>query len=172
MRGKTAVITLLVWLAAGGALHAEAQAPVQQVVMPDAEKIVLLLRTTLLTLNDAIQTGNFTVLRDRGAPGFRDANSPARLSQAFADLASRQIDLAPVSVLSPQLTEPPGLDQKKGMLHLKGYFPGQPVQINFEVLYQAVDGRWQLFGLSVQPGGPAVQQPKPSAAATKAVKNR
>ena len=29
-----------------------------QVVMPDAEKIVLLLRTTLITLNDAIQTGN------------------------------------------------------------------------------------------------------------------
>src|SRR5262245_45217622 len=34
-----------------------------QVVMPDAEQIVLLLRTTLVTLNDAIQTGNFTVLR-------------------------------------------------------------------------------------------------------------
>ena len=43
-----------------------------QVVMPDAEKIVLLLRTTLITLNDAMQTGNFTVLRDMGAPGFRE----------------------------------------------------------------------------------------------------
>jgi hypothetical protein len=49
--------------------------------MPDAEKIVLLLRNTLITLNDAIQTGNFTVLRDMGAPGFRDANSAGRLSQ-------------------------------------------------------------------------------------------
>ena len=47
--------------------------------MPDAEKIVLLLRTTLITLNDALQTGNFTVLRDMGAPGFRDANTAARL---------------------------------------------------------------------------------------------
>ncbi len=136
-------------------------------VIPDAEKIVLLLRTTLLTLNDAIETGNFTVLRDKGAPGFRDANTPARLSRAFSDLASKHVDLSPVSILSPQLTEPPGLDQQKGMLHLKGYFPGQPVQINFEVLYQAVGRRWQLFGLSVQPAAPTQPpQPAPTTATT------
>jgi hypothetical protein len=73
--------------------------------MPDAEKIVLLVRNTLITLNDAIQTSNFTVLRDKGAPGFRDANSAARLGQAFADLASRGVDLSVVSVVTPQLTE-------------------------------------------------------------------
>jgi hypothetical protein len=56
--------------------------------------------------------------------------------------------------MAPQLTEPPGLDQQKGMLHLKGYFPSKPVQVNFEVLYQSVAGRWQLFGLSVQPSAP------------------
>ena len=65
-------------------------APRSQVMMPDAEKIVLLLRTSILTLNDALQTGNFTVLRDMGAPGFRDANTAARLSQSFSDLASKK----------------------------------------------------------------------------------
>lgn len=136
-----------------------------QVVMPDAEKIVLLLRTTLITLNDAVQTGNFTVLRDLSAPGFRDANTAARLGQSFSDLASKGIDLSPTSVIAPQLSEPPGLDQKQGMLRLKGYFPGQPVQINFEMLFQAVNGRWRLFGLSVQPG-PAT--PPPAAASAPA----
>lgn len=63
--------------------------------MPDAQKIVLLLRSTLLTLNDAIQTGNFTVLRDVGVPGFRDANSPARLSQAFSNLTNQGVDFLP-----------------------------------------------------------------------------
>jgi hypothetical protein len=52
------------------------------------------------------------------------------------------------------MTEPPGLDQAKGML--RGYFPGQPVQINFEMLFQTVDDRWRLFGLAVQQSGPAV----------------
>lgn len=131
------------------------QASEPQLVMPDAEKIVMLLRNTLITLNDAIQTGNFTVLRDSGAPGFRDANSAARLSQAFADLASRGVNLSVVSVTVPQLTETPTFDQEKGMLRLKGYFPGQPVQINFEVLYQEVGDRWRLFGLSVQPANAA-----------------
>jgi hypothetical protein len=134
-----------------------------QVVMPDAEKIVLLLRTTLITLNDAIQTGNFTVMRDMAAPGFRDANTAGRLAQSFSDLASKGIDLSPTSVIAPQLTEPPGLDQAKGMLRLKGYFPGQPVQINFEMLFQAVGGRWRLFGLSVQPGPAVAAQPAPAA---------
>jgi hypothetical protein len=152
--------------------EAVAQGTAQQVVMPDAEKIVLLLLTTLLTLNDAIETGNFTVLRDKGAPGFRDANTTARLSQAFSDLASRHVDLSPVSILSPQLTESPGLDQQKGMLHLKGYFPGQPVQVDFEVIYQAINGRWQLFGLSVQPGSPTNPQPKPVSTVTTSVKKK
>jgi hypothetical protein len=143
-----------------------------QVVMPDAEKIVLLVRTTLITLNDALQTGNFTVLRDMGAPGFREANTPARLSQSFADLASKGIDLSPVSIIAPQLSEAPGLDQQKGMLHLKGYFPSQPLQINFEMLYQAVDGRWRLFGLSVQPGPPAPPPASASAPTSDAAKKK
>ena len=71
-----------------------------------------------------------------------------------------------VSVISPQLTEAPSLDQEKGMLHLKGYFPGQPVQINFEMLYQSVGGHWRLFGLSANPSqaqSPAsTAQPAPS----------
>jgi len=57
-----------------------------------------------------------------------------------------------VAVIAPQLSQAPGLDKEKGMLHLKGYFPGEPVRIDFELLYQAVNGRWRLFGISVQPG--------------------
>jgi hypothetical protein len=152
----------------GGQAYAQTPAPAQQsasqIVMPDAEKIVLLLRTSILTLNDALQTGNFTVLRDMSAPGFRDANTAARLSQSFSDLVSKGVDLSPVSIIAPQLSEAPALDQQKGMLRLKGYFPGQPVQINFEMLYQVVDNRWRLFGLSVQPG-PATPQPAAAASA-------
>jgi hypothetical protein len=153
--------------AAAAKSKAETSTPAQQqqVVMPDAEKVVLLLRGTLNTLNDALQTGNFTVLRDMGAPGFRDANTAARLSQSFSDLASKGVDLSVVSIVAPQLTDPPALDQAKGLLRLKGYFPSQPVQINFEMLYQAVGGRWRLFGLSVQPG--ASTPPPPSAGAAR-----
>jgi hypothetical protein len=164
MRLRCILAALVLALALCGETRAQTPAPdPAEVVMPDAEKIVLLLRTSLLTLNDALQTGNFTVLRDMGAPGFRDANTAAHLSQSFSDLAAKKVDLSVVSIIAPQLSEPPALDQAKGMLHLKGYFPGEPVQINFEMLYQAVDARWRLFGLSVQPGPPT---PAPAAKAT------
>lgn len=127
--------------------------------------------TAAITLNDAIQTGNYTVLRDRGAPGFREVNSAARLSQSFSDIASKNIDLSAVTVMAPQLTEPPGLGQQKGMLHLKGYFPSKPVQVNFEVLYQSVAGRWQLFGLSVQPSAPTSAPQTASDPASNPAKN-
>jgi hypothetical protein len=122
-----------------------------QVVMPDKGKIVLLIRTALLTLNDALQSGNYTVLRDVAAPAFREANSAARLARIFSTLAESRIDLTLVAVMAPQLTAPPTIDPNTRMLHLKGYFPGQPVQLNFQLLYQPVAGRWRLFGLSVNP---------------------
>ena len=74
------------------------------------------------------------------------------------------MDLAFVNIVAPQLTEPPSLDQAKGFLRLKGYFPTQPVQINFEMIYQAVGGRWRLFGLSVQPSAAAAANEPPAAA--------
>lgn len=137
-------------------------APVsQQVAMPDADKVVLLLRSTLLTLNDALQTGNYTVLRDMGAAGFRDANTAARLTQIFAPLAAQGADLTAAAILAPQLTEIPAIDPQRQMLRLKGFFPSQPQQINFEVLFEPVAGRWRLFGISV-----ALVQAEPQAAAS------
>jgi hypothetical protein len=51
------------------------------------------------------QTGNFTVLRDIGAPSFREVNTAGRLAQSFSDLTRKNIDLSAVTVITPQLTE-------------------------------------------------------------------
>lgn len=131
----------------------------QQVVVPGAEKIVLLLRSTLNTLNDALRTGNYTVLRDVAAPGFRDANSAAQLAQIFSNLASQGVDLSVVSVISPQLSAPPAFDENKGLLRLRGHFSG-PVQIDFEIMYQAVRGQWRLFGIWVDTSQPSAPDKK------------
>ena len=129
--------------------------------MPDAEKIVVLIRTAVLTLNDAVQTGNFTVLRDIAAPGFREANTAARLSQVFSNLAGLDLDLSDIATMAPQLAETPVIDPKTNMLQVKGWFPAQPMQINFGLLFQPIAGKWRLFGISVNP-----TVPKPAAAAT------
>lgn len=121
-----------------------------RVTIPDDAKTLLLVRTALLTLNDGLRSGNFTVLRDSSAPAFRDANSAAKLGRIFASLQAQGIDLSAVAVIVPKYSGKPVID-KQQLLHIKGHFPGKPVQINFALIFQAVSGRWRLFSLSVNP---------------------
>ncbi len=140
---------LLVALLAAAPLtpRAAAQAP-QDVALPDPKAVLILIRTTISALNDANRTGNYTVFRDLGAPAFRESNSPARLSEIFANLRKKNLNLAPIVVVEPTLTAPPTINPR-GMLHVAGVFPTRPLQVSFEMLYQRVDGAWRLFGIGV-----------------------
>src|SRR5262249_13365177 len=113
------------------------------------DQALYLIRSTLLTLNDANRSGNYTVLHDLAAPGFKAQNTAADLGQIFAGLRRRRIDLFATALVAPQLASPPALDSN-GMLRLAGHFPTQPLQIRFDLLYQNVDRSWRLFGISVQ----------------------
>jgi len=133
------------------------------------EQALYLIRSTLLTLNDANRSGNYTVLRDLAAPGLQTQNSAADLAQIFADLRRRKFDLFAVALTAPQLTAAPAVDADR-MLRLTGFFPTRPLQIRFDLLYQNVAGQWRLFGISVatpeaQPQ--AQQQGAAQAASTK-----
>lgn len=112
------------------------------------EQTLYLVRTTLLALNDANRSGNYTVLRDLAAPGFQTQNSAADLSQIFSDLRRRNFDLFAVALIAPQLSAPPALTAQ-GMLQLSGVFPTRPLQIKFDLLFENVRGQWRLFGISV-----------------------
>jgi hypothetical protein len=139
-------------------------APGARLPVPPAETLVLLIRMSLLTLNDALQTGNYTVLRDRGSPAFREANSAAKLSRIFSQLEGKGIDLAPVTIRAPQLTEAAVTDPGQ-RLRVKGFFPGQPTQLEFDLAYEPVNGHWQLFGISVAEVPAAAQAAAPQKAA-------
>ena len=117
----------LLLLAPGQASAQGAQgAQAQQVALPDAENIVLLVRNSLITLNDARQTGNFTVLRDRGAPGFREANSAARLSQIFSDLVAKKVDLSAVAALRPNSAKGRSSTKRRACCISRASFPASP----------------------------------------------
>ncbi|WP_370646274.1 hypothetical protein [Methylocystis sp. SB2] len=127
-----------------------------------------MIRSTLLALDQANKTGNYTVLRDLGAPAFQ-GNTAARLAEIFASQRKDNLDLSGVAVLEPQLSLLPQIES--GMMHMSGFFPSVPTQIRFELLYAPVQGQWKLFGLSVSLGSsgptapsdappPAAEQPK------------
>jgi hypothetical protein len=120
--------------------------PASQV--PDGPALSILIRRTLLTLNDANLTGNYTVLRDVAAPGFQSSNNAAKLAEIFANLRNRDLDLAPVMYFDPHLVRPPEIG-KNGMLRLSGFIPTRPQQVNFDMLFENGAGHWRLFGIAV-----------------------
>jgi hypothetical protein len=125
----------------------------------DRNGVLILIRTTLLALDQANKTGNYTVLRDLGSPEFQ-VNSAARLAEIFAKQRRDNIDLSGVAVIDPQLTLLPQIEAN-GMMHMAGFFPSVPTQVNFELAYAPVNGQWRLFGLSVSLGQAAPIAPSP-----------
>lgn len=135
----------------------------------DKNGVLILVKSALLALDHANKTGNYTVLRDLGSLNFQ-ANTAARLADIFASQRAQKLDLAGIVVLDPQLTLLPQIEPN-GMLHMAGFFPSVPSQVNFEMLWEPVNREWRLYGLSVNlsaggptaPDGPPPEPPAVSA---------
>jgi hypothetical protein len=141
-RGLAAVVLTL---ALSGGVRAETPPR-----LPDQAEMTLMVWSTLSAVDQANRTGNFTVLRDLGAPGFREANTAATLARVFSGLLSEDPGLGRVMLSEPVYREPPRLTDD-GKLYMAGSFPGRPVGIGFELLFEPVNGEWLLFGISVVP---------------------
>jgi hypothetical protein len=146
-------------LLCGGAL-AQQNAPTKPAPI-DRNGVMILIRSTLLALDQANKTGNYTVLRDLGAPAFQ-SNSDARLAEIFAAQRRDKLDLSGVAVLDPQLSLLPEVEPN-GIMRMAGFFPSVPTQVNFELAFAPVEGQWRLFGVSVGFGSSAPVAPPPAA---------
>src|SRR6185295_18688238 len=88
----------------------------------DRNGVLILIRSTLLALDHANKTGNYTVLRDLSAPGFAAINSSARLGEIFAKLRNDNLDLSGVAVIDPQISILPQIEAN-GLMRMAGFFP-------------------------------------------------
>ena len=148
---------------AAAALPASAQplapAPAQaQAGVPDAIVINKLIWSAMAALDQANQTGNYSVLRDLGAPSFQTNNSAATLGSIFQAVRNERIDLGYTLVVTPSLQFPPAIVQG-GLLRVRGTFPLRPSAVAFDLLFQNISGQWRIFGIAV---APIVTQPPQS----------
>ena len=113
----------------------------------------------MAAVDHANVTGNYSVLRDLGAPSFQANNNAAALASVFQGIRNQRIDLGNVLLVSPNYEIPPTFVDG-GLLRVRGIFPLRPTAIGFDLLFQSVGGRWALFGVSVAPIAqiPASQQ--------------
>lgn len=168
--GRAALFSCLVIAAVlPRVVHAQAQpkAVAQAAPTPaqiDRNGVLILIRSALIALDQGNKTGNYTVLRDLGAPGFQ-TNTAARLAEIFVAQRKDNVDLSGVAVLEPQLNVLPQIEAN-GMLRMAGFFPSVPTQVNFELMFAPVNGQWRLFGISVNIGqsGPVAPNPPTPAA--------
>jgi hypothetical protein len=146
------------------AAPAQAARPQGQAQLPPPEAMIILIRSSVVALSQANLTNNYSVLSSLGSPGFRAVNTPQKLAQTFEGFRANRIDMNPVVFLTPQLTTQPAM--QNGRMRLVGFFPSQPMRVNFDMTFEPDQGVWKLYGLGVnlQSDQPAVARPAPGRA--------
>lgn len=130
------------------------------VPVPDPIELSKLVWTTMAAIDGANRSGNYSVLRDLGAPGFQQNNDAAQLATIFAPIRSQNIDLSNTLLIAPSFIAPPAIITP-GVMRLRGGFGLRPISIGFDLYYQWSNGRWKLYGVSLVPVTLASVQPVP-----------
>ena len=126
------------------------QAPPSLRPVPDQLELSKLIWSTILAVDHANRSGNYSVLRDMSAQGFQINNDAARLAQIFTGIREQRIDLANVLLVPPTYYEPPRQVQTD-VFEVRGLFQIRPIAIQFHMFYQWEQGRWKLYGIDIQP---------------------
>jgi len=135
-----------------------AATPPPQPAQIDRNSTLILIRTSLVALQQANQTSDYSVLYKISSPEFQNANSPERLAQIFANLRGKGFDLSGVVVLEPQLTVLPEV-YENGVMRMAGFFPSVPMQVYFDLQFMPVQGVWRLIAIGVNVGSPVSGAP-------------
>ena len=118
--------------------------------VPDALEMSKLVWSTMLAVDHANRSGNYSVLRDISAQGFQINNNAAQLAQVFSGLRTQQVDLGNALLVPPTYTTAPQM-VREDIFRVQGLFQLRPISIGFDLYFQWEQGRWKLFGIDLQP---------------------
>lgn len=137
------------WLYA--ALLAVAWSPAAlAVTLPSEEDQQVLIRTSLLTFNDANLTGNYTVLQERSSKPFRDQLSADQLKGSFKEFVDKQIDITDVAIKPAKPSQDSKIDDD-GILLLAGTIAlTSSTTVTYTLKFIQSEGRWKIIGLNVK----------------------
>jgi hypothetical protein len=120
---------------------------------PDAE-LQDLARRTMMDLNDAIQSGDFTAFHKKTVKKLQEQKTPEQLKDAFKDFVDNPENSNFKSISGMKATFEPapkfetyGDDQA---LSLNGSYPTAPKVTKFEFKYFKEDGSWKLVNIRVR----------------------
>ena len=108
--------------------------------IPRDDILEVMVKSALMTFNDANITGNYAVLSARLHPEFRQQVPPDRLASIFAAFRTNKIDIAPLLAHKTAYTESPSIDAN-GILSVKGQLETRPWRTTFDLSWRREENR-------------------------------
>lgn len=115
--------------------------------MPAPDALLMMIRSHVYAVGLSNVAGTYEPLRALGSTQFRAANTGETLTKTFEAVRALNLDLAPVLVTTPVLTEPPAVID--GKLRIFGAFSTSPVEVPFGILFEHDGSTWRLNAISV-----------------------
>ncbi len=108
----------------------------------------ILVKSILVTLNDAVASDNFAVFHAKISKPFGDQFPPEKLRSIFKDLIDKHavFDAVVASQIVPD--EDARIDEQ-GVLRLKGHFDTAPKKVKYQLGFIPSDGQWKLSGITI-----------------------
>ena len=141
------IARLVAWIVVSLALALSAAQA--QSKMPTERGLEVLVKSSLLSFNDANVTGNYTVFHAKLSKPFRQQFSPEKLKETFKEFAEKDIDIDIIAAMKPTYEPEPMIDDN-GKLIVKGYFPTEPARVVFELDFIPSDAEWKLVRINIK----------------------
>lgn len=136
------LVAMVVLLLAVPAAQAQNKLPTERV-------LEALVKSSLLSFNDANVTGNYTVFHAKLSKPFRQQFSSDKLKETFREFAEKDIDIDIIAAMKPAYEPAPSIDDN-GKLIVKGSFPAEPARVAFELDFIPSDAEWKLIRINVK----------------------
>ena len=117
--------------------------------LPTERGLEALVKSSLLSFNDANVTGNYTVFHAKLSKPFRQQFSPEKLKETFKEFAEKDIDIDIIAAMKPTYDPAPAIDDN-GKLIVKGSFPTEPARVVFELDFIPSDAEWKLVRINIK----------------------
>ena len=116
--------------------------------MPGPSAQEVLVKSILVTLNDAVASDNFTILHAKISKPFREQFPPDKLRAVFKDLVEKHAVFDAIVAQKMIFDEDARIDEQ-GVLKLKGRFQTAPKQVKYQLGFIESEGAWKLSGVSI-----------------------
>ena len=116
--------------------------------IPSDDEQDVLIRTTLMTFNDANMTGNYSVLLAKASKQFQAQVSAEKLFASFEAFRKNELYFESVATDDYDSYEKAKFDAE-GALVLAGVFKGDDMQVKYRLRFVQNDKAWKMLGINV-----------------------